>query len=71
MIYIYKKIIYMNVINLRVIICIGLLCIKIFFFKINSSLYIFIFLRVKFIELYFKRNFVNVIVEIVGFLFNC
>lgn len=71
MIYIYKKIIYMNVINLRVIICIGLLCIKIFFFKINSSLYIFIFLRVKFIELYFKRNFVNVIVEIVSFLFNC
>lgn len=61
----------MNVINLRVIICIGLLCIKIFFFKINSSLYIFIFLRVKFIELYFKRNFVNVIVEIVSFLFNC
>lgn len=61
----------MNVINLRVIICIGLLCIKNFFFKINSSLYIFIFLRVKFIELYFKRNFVNVIVEIVSFLFNC
>lgn len=61
----------MNVINLRVIICIGLFCIKKIFFKINSSLYIFIFLFVKFIKLYFKRYFVNVIVEIVSFLFNC
>lgn len=39
-IYIYKKIIYMNAINSRVIICTGLLCTKIFFSKINSSPYI-------------------------------
>lgn len=61
----------MNAINPRVIICTGLLCTKIFFSKINSSPYTLIVLRAKFTELYSKRNFANVTVEIASFLLNC
>lgn len=70
-IYIYKKIVYMNAINSRVIICTGLLCTKKNFSKINSSPYTLIFLLAKFTKLYSKRHFANVTVEIASFLLNC